>query len=89
MPPNGSTSVQCSAAYFIPPSRTPKTYQVRAQVATTARAVVEADIQQLIDDVRQELGSSGRGRAFPGPAAPMAAKDMSEPKAQQWLGDLQ
>jgi hypothetical protein len=54
MPPNGSASTTCFAAYSIPPERNPTTHTVQAKARGTARAVVEADVQKMIDDLQKE-----------------------------------
>lgn len=54
MPPNGSTSTQCSASYYVAPSRTPRTYVVRAEAIAVARAVIQTDIDAMIADLRDE-----------------------------------
>ncbi|GAA1029158.1 hypothetical protein GCM10009557_16650 [Virgisporangium ochraceum] len=51
MPPNGSASTTCFAAYTIPPSRNPRTHLVQASARAIARAVAEVDVKAMLDDL--------------------------------------
>ncbi|MCX4386491.1 hypothetical protein OG777_06050 [Micromonospora peucetia] len=85
MRPNGSVTTSCFARYRIPPSRNPKVHTVRAQASTVARAVVQADIKALADDLARELIRNRRLRATPTPApagtAPNAPTATARPQA--------
>ncbi|MGW4498615.1 hypothetical protein ACWENR_08355 [Micromonospora sp. NPDC004336] len=67
MRPNGSVTTSCFARYRIPPSRNPRVHTVRAQASTVARALVQADIKALADDLAKELARNRRHRATPTP----------------------
>jgi len=54
MKPNGRTSMTCRASYYIAPSRNPRQHQVYASFQAVARALVDAEIKTLLDDVRRE-----------------------------------
>ncbi len=62
MPPNGSVTTTCFAAYVIPPSRNPKMHTVEAQARTVARALVQADVDRLVNDLVAEFARSRRPR---------------------------
>jgi hypothetical protein len=54
MPPNGSTSLTCYAAYTIAPATGPTTHSVYALARAVARAVVAADIPGLVTNLRED-----------------------------------
>lgn len=54
MPPNGSGSTQCSASYYVAPSRNPRIYTVAAEMTAIARALVQADIDTMLAELRDE-----------------------------------
>ena len=58
MPPNGSASTQCTAAYYVAPAPNPRVYTVRASAVAVARALIQTDIDAMIDQVTRELGRS-------------------------------
>ncbi|HEV2088232.1 MAG TPA: hypothetical protein VGR21_07970, partial [Cryptosporangiaceae bacterium] len=62
MPANGSVSTQCFAAYYIPPSRNPRTHRVAAQMHAVALAVVDADIRRLAQDTLAERQRNRQNR---------------------------
>ena len=78
MPPNGSATTTCFAAYSIPPSRNPTTHTVEAKARGTARAVVEADVQKMLDDLQKEQqrrSPAPSGSARPSPSKSAACAD--------------
>ncbi len=55
MPAGGSAEVKCSIAYTIPPANPPKRIYITANASARVKAIVEADIQKLLDDIRRDL----------------------------------
>jgi hypothetical protein len=55
MPAGGSAEVKCSIAYSIPPANPPKRVYITAQATARVKALVEADIQRLLDDLRRQI----------------------------------
>lgn len=70
MPPNGTASVSCFAAYYIPPSRNPRVHTVRAVARAVARALIDADIQKLAEDLVDELARNPVKRPRVTPSEP-------------------
>lgn len=54
MPPNGSTAVECSVSYSIPPAENPTMHTVEATAFAFAQAIISADIPRIIDDLKKE-----------------------------------
>lgn len=54
MPPNGSASTQCTAAYYVAPSPNPRVYTVRASAVAVARALIQTDIDAMLAEVTRE-----------------------------------
>lgn len=78
MPPNGTATTSCFAAYTIPPARNPTTHFVEAKSRTVARALVQADVDRLVNDLLAEFARNRRSRG-PKPSTPPSVT--AEPSA--------